>query len=238
MKRKRLACFLLLLVAMTVFVMLGRSVWQPWVQTLRGQQTVASVIAAVGADARQDLRADFARADVAYPPQTLTLLAIKSTDKLELWAKNHAGDNMLIRTYPILAASGVLGPKLREGDRQVPEGIYQISGLNPNSSYHLSMKLNYPNAFDLKHAKAEGRAEPGTNIFIHGKAVSIGCLAMGDMAIEQLFTLVHDVGRDNVQVIITPTDPRIAALQAPENAPAWTADLYHTITAAVEQVAF
>lgn len=223
-----------ILLGVALFALLGRGTWQPWVQTLRGQQTVASVIAEVGEAARQALRDDFVPAGVVYPPQKLTLLAIKSEDKLELWAKNTAGKNTLIRHYPILAASGVAGPKLREGDHQVPEGIYQISGLNPNSSYHLSMKLNYPNAFDLQHAKAEGRTEPGTNIFIHGKAVSIGCLAMGDAAIEQLFTLVHDVGRTNVTVIITPTDPRLAELTMPQNAPNWVSGLHQTITAAVK----
>ncbi len=232
MKKLWFVAALLLLIA-AAFVMFGRGIWHPWVQKWRGQQTVASVIAKLGIAARQDLRADFARADVPYPPQKLTLLAIKTDKQLEIWAPNAGGESVLIRRYPILAASGVAGPKLREGDRQVPEGIYRVSGLNPNSSYHLSMKLNYPNAFDQKHAKAEGRSQPGSNIFIHGKALSIGCLAMGDSAIERLFTLVHDVGKDNVQVIIAPTDPRVAPLQVPKQSPVWTVDLYQTITTAV-----
>lgn len=223
-----------LLLATTIFAVFGRSIWYPWVQIVRGKQTVASVIDAVGSSARQALQVEFARANVAYPPQNLTLLALKSTKQLELWATDSAGENRFIRRYPILAASGVLGPKLREGDRQVPEGIYQISGLNPNSSYHLSMKLNYPNPLDLKHAKAEGRNQPGTNIFIHGKSASIGCLAMGDRVIEQLFTLVHDVGKEHVRVIIAPADPRMAKLQVPQNAPVWVNDLYQRISAAVK----
>jgi len=71
-----------------------------------------------------------------------------------------------VADYRITAASGTAGPKLREGDRQVPEGIYRIVGLNPNSRYHLSMKLDYPNAFDRHQAARDGRARPGSDIFI------------------------------------------------------------------------
>lgn len=202
----------------------------------KGSRSLKSVLKVVGADARRSLRADFARAKVSYPPKSLTLLAIKSTHQLEVWANSKTATPTLIRRYPVLAASGVAGPKQREGDRQVPEGIYRIIGLNPNSSYHLSMKLNYPNAFDLKHARAEGRDQPGSNIFIHGKAVSIGCLAMGDVAIEQLFTLIHDVGQRHVQVIIAPTDPRQQALQTPKNSPTWVSTLYQNITEATRHL--
>ena len=90
------------------------------------------------------------------------------------------------------------------------------------------MKLNYPNEFDLKHAETEGRANPGSNIFIHGKAVSIGCLAMGDEAIEELFVLVHDVGKSNVKVVIAPSDPRESTLD-PSAQPEWVKDLYKII---------
>lgn len=173
------------------------------------------------------MAASFAAAGVAYPPADVTLLAVKESAELEVWA----GSGLIFQrvlTYDIRALSGVAGPKLREGDRQVPEGIYRIEGLNPNSSFHLSMKLNYPNSFDLRQANAEGRTEPGTNIFIHGKASSIGCLAMGDPAIEELFVLAHDVGKGNIKVVIAPTDPRMASLIAPAQ-PSWVAELYRTI---------
>jgi hypothetical protein len=91
------------------------------------------------------------------------------------------------------------------------------------------MKLNYPNDFDLKHTKTEGRDQPGTNIFIHSRAASIGCLAMGDPVIENLFTLVHAVGRTNTQVLISPTDPSINKLVVPAGAPPWTLQLYKNI---------
>lgn len=150
----------------------------------------------------------FKKAKVSYPPKKISLIGIKDKKILELWALDQKNSWQLIHAYPILAASGNLGPKLREGDLQVPEGIYKIIGLNPNSSYHLSMKINYPNEYDWGKAKLENRKQPGSNIFIHGRAISIGCLAIGDRAIEELFTLVKKIGIKNTKVILTPTDMR------------------------------
>ena len=194
---------------------------------LTGKKSVSDVVQIVGEPARKRLKPYFDKANIPYPPNKITLLALKDRAKLELWAETE-NRPVFIRTYPIKALSGHSGPKLREGDRQVPEGIYEIEGLNPNSRFYLSMKLNYPNAFDQRHAKAEGRKEPGTNIFIHGKAASIGCLAMGDSTIEELFILAADIGRTNIKVVVTPTDPRSSKLY-PVNEIAWTADLYEQI---------
>ena len=146
--------------------------------------------------------------------------------RLELWA--FEDDSwVFIRSYLILAASGHAGPKLREGDRQVPEGTYRIESLNPNSSYHLSMKLEYPNDYDLEKARGEGRINLGGDIFIHGKAVSIGCLAIGDEAIEELFCLVGSQWPTEVKVLIAPNDlRRRQAAERSGSAPAWTDELY------------
>ena len=92
------------------------------------------------------------------------------------------------------------------------------------------MKLNYPNAFDLRHAKREGRSNPGSDIFIHGKRLSVGCLAMGDEAIEELFVLVAAVGKNNARVVIAPHDPRNTTLPSSlPNAPPWLPELYGLI---------
>ena len=214
----------------------GRAIWHPVYASVMGVRSVNDVIDRYGNDSRDRMRPSYASAGIAYPPRKVAFIALKNERLMEVWARGE-DQWMQVHTYPITAASGVAGPKLREGDRQVPEGIYDIIGLNPNSSYHLSMKLNYPNAFDLQHAQAEGRDEPGTNIFIHGKAVSIGCLAMGDEAIEELFTLVHDVGRGNVTVVIAPSDPRKHPLIPADKHPAWTADLYDQIAEAIDDIA-
>jgi hypothetical protein len=201
---------------------------------LPGQWTVEDILQAYGAYATRKLKPYFAKAKVSYPPREVTFIALKQEKKLELWARD-SGEFCFIRDYYIQAASGVAGPKLRQGDRQVPEGIYRIAGLNPNSHYHLSMKIDYPNEFDLFHAWQEGRTDPGSDIFIHGKAASIGCLAMGDEAIEELFVLTAQVGAENVKVVIAPHDPRAYSLEAaPVELPEWTPELYSIISREIE----
>lgn len=197
---------------------------------LPGQWTVEDIKQVYGTHVKDKFDYYFAKAQVSYPPRAVVLVALKQEKKLELWARDR-GQFRFIRDYFILAASGEAGPKLRQGDRQVPEGIYRIEGLNPNSHYHLSMKLNYPNDFDLFHAWQDGRTSPGSDIFIHGKSASIGCLAMGDEAIEELFVLAAQVGTENVKVVIAPHDPRVYPLEAySAELPEWTPDLYSNIT--------
>ncbi len=114
------------------------------------------------------------------------LRAFKENRELELWLQNNQRWQ-LFRTYPIAAASGQLGPKLMEGDRQVPEGFYQITNnqLNPASNYHLAMNIGYPNAYDRHHQRT------GSFIMIHGSDVSIGCLAMTDPSIEEIYLIIQ-----------------------------------------------
>lgn len=211
-----------------IFGAFGRGLWHPVYAKTVGQRTVSDIENRYGEQSRARIASNFKQAGIQYPPQKITFLASKDTDLLEVWASN--GTQWApIKTYDIKAASGKLGPKLREGDRQVPEGIYKIIGLNPNSAYHLSMKINYPNKFDLKWASKENRTEPGSNIFIHGNAVSIGCLAMGNSAIEELFIVSNDVGIKNINVIIAPSDPRIKALVPPKGSKPWVHELYQNI---------
>ena len=231
-KKNKSARLLILFAAMIGTLLLyqyGRSLWIPVYLKIIGKRTVAEVVEEYGPRATERVMPHFRAAGVTYPSEKLILLGLKKEKQLEVWAEI-AGQIVFIHSYSIQAASGILGPKLREGDRQVPEGFYRIISLNPNSSYHLSMELNYPNAFDQQHANEEGRDRLGGDIFIHGKAASIGCLAMGDPAIEELFVMVEKVGRSNVSVIITPRDPRQIPLQANSTDPAWTADLYKKIT--------
>lgn len=211
-----------------LFYIHGRAYWHPLYVKVAGARTVSDVAAQYGQESRQRMKPYFEQAGVQYPPKSIALLALKEEAILELWDTS-SNQPVHIHDYPIQALSGVSGPKLREGDRQVPEGIYDIVYLNPNSSYHLSMKLNYPNSFDKKHAKAEGRSQPGTNIFIHGKAVSIGCLAMGDEAAEELFILATDIGYGNIEVAIAPSDPRTETLKPVEGL-TWTEELYNKLT--------
>jgi len=190
-----------------------------------GQNGIADAAAFYAPSAESRLKPAFDQNKMCYPPEKVALLAIKSDKVLELWTKS-LGKWHKIKNYYILAASGNPGPKLRAGDKQVPEGVYRISNLNPNSSFHLSMKLNYPNAFDLYYAEQDGRKNLGSNIHIHGSYFSIGCIAMGDKAIEELFVLSHRVGIDNIKVFIVPTDPRKGKLTPVKGSPDWVSDLY------------
>jgi hypothetical protein len=199
-----------------------------------GQWTMDDILQAYGAFVAGKFNYYFAKAKVSYPPREVIFIALKQEKKLELWARD-SGEFRFIRDYYILAASGVAGPKLRQGDRQVPEGIYRIAELNPNSHYHLSMKLNYPNDFDLFHSGQEGRTDPGSDIFIHGKTASVGCLALGDEAIEELFVLTAQAGIENVKVVIAPHDPRTYPLEADfEKFPEWISELYWIISLEIE----
>lgn len=170
-------------------------------------RTVADVVRELGPAARERLRPHFERAGVAYPPRAATFVVLKGERRFELWAEGAKGAR-LVREYEIQAASGGPGPKLAEGDLQVPEGLYKVLFLNPASSYHLSMKLDYPNAFDRRQAARDRRTRLGGDIFIHGRDVSIGCVALGDPAIEELFVLAHDVGVPRLEAVIVPYDFR------------------------------
>ncbi len=163
-----------------------------------------------------------------YPPKVLWIAVFKQESTLNLYAEEN-NTAALLCTYPIKALSGKRGPKLREGDLQVPEGIYGIEYLNPNSRFHLSFKLGYPNARDKKRAENAGITEPGTDIFIHGKEESKGCVAIGDKAMEELFTLVALTGIHSVRVIIFPNRPDSGSFMPCEICPPDTAELYEEL---------
>jgi murein L,D-transpeptidase YafK len=136
----------------------------------------------------------------------ILIRAFKEEMELEVWARNRdeEGPFQKIWTTTICAASGKPGPKRKEGDRQVPEGMYHVAVFNPNSKFHLSLGLNYPNVSDQLLSDPE---RPGYDIYIHGKCVSVGCLALGDEAIEQLYALAHQCksgGQTHIPVMILP----------------------------------
>jgi len=192
-------------------------------------KTVAERVQQCGPAAHARLQPHFQRAGITYPPQRIALVGLKSERTLQLYAASGSGWKF-IRAYPILGASGGLGPKLREGDRQVPEGIYPIDLLNPNSRHEIAMQIGYPNAFDREQAKHEGRAELGGEIMIHGDHTSIGCLAVGDEASAELFVLTADTGLTNVTVILAPVDFRTRnSVSEINDLPAWTTELYAQI---------
>jgi len=201
----------------------------------RAAATVEGRVAQYGEQVQQRLAPLLNAQSLAYPLCKMMLIGLKDEKILELHLAGTDGVYRLIKRYPILAASGKSGPKLREGDLQVPEGFYAIEFLNANSRYHLSLRVNYPNPEDRQRAKEEGRTNLGGDIMIHGKAASIGCIAIGDPAIEEVFVLAHIVGLENIGVIISPIDFRTRPMSEvnAEN-PKWLKPLYERIKTALE----
>jgi murein L,D-transpeptidase YafK len=196
--------------------------------------TVEERLAEFGAAARARMAPSFAAARIGYPPSRAVLVGLKAERRVELYAAGPRGELRYVRSYRVLAASGSFGPKLRVGDLQVPEGFYRIVSLNPDSRYHVSLRLDYPNARDRRRAEAEGRSDLGGDIMIHGSNVSIGCLALGDPAAEELFALAADMGAPQLSVILSPIDFRRASGATPVRP--WLPDLYGELRAALEQI--
>ncbi|WGD28504.1 murein L,D-transpeptidase [Ancylobacter sp. WKF20] len=119
------------------------------------------------------------------PTSPVVVRIYKEESELEVWKETTSGEYALLKTYPICRWSGELGPKVKEGDRQAPEGFYTITPgqMNPNSQYYLAFDLGFPNAYD----KALGRY--GSNLMVHGDCSSRGCYAMTDEQIQELFVL-------------------------------------------------
>ncbi|MBI5705791.1 MAG: L,D-transpeptidase family protein [Armatimonadetes bacterium] len=166
-----------------------------------------------------------AAAGIAWPPKRFRLVAFKQERELEVWVGGENGTWTHLTTYPILAASGKLGPKRREGDKQVPEGLYALTTLNPQSAYHLSIKLDYPNATDIANSKVP-RKDIGSDIYLHGSNVSIGCIAIGDKPIEQVFAMAKEVPQGKRDILVCPVDFRKQpGFRIPKEA-AWVGEMY------------
>jgi len=191
------------------------------------QQTIASVLRRYGPATRRTFEPICRAQKVAWPPQRIYLLAFKQERRLEVWGANADGPYRRLAVYPIRAASGTLGPKRRQGDTQVPEGFYRLPVLNPNSAYHLSIRVDYPSADDVRHSPVPTN-QMGGDIYVHGSNVSIGCLALGDPAIEEVFCLVAQARRGERRILIAPVDFRDPAAGARLPAPAepWLSERY------------
>lgn len=231
MNRAKLLIFLVIFSVLMVILFPRIKMVEEFVRLkMKGKKTVSDRVAEYGPIVDQRLSSHFQRVNVQYPPSRIVFIALKREMSFEVYANNPSGKFKRICSYPILAASGKLGPKLKEGDRQVPEGIYKIESLNPNSLFHLSMKVNYPNEFDRSIAQKEGRTDLGGDIMIHGNQVSIGCIALGDQASEDLFVLASKTGFDKIKVIISPVDFRVSELPTEiSELPGWTNELYAEI---------
>ena len=131
------------------------------------------------------LQSEFANKNLKWGSPVFIRI-FKESDKLELWVRAKK-EYSLFKAYNACYFSGKLGPKTKEGDNQAPEGFYEVrpKQLNPSSNYHLAFNLGYPNKYDQSHSYS------GSALMVHGNCVSIGCYAMTDERIEEIYTLMQ-----------------------------------------------
>ena len=201
----------------------------PLVNKVKGKETVESRIENIQENVWNRLENNLGLAGYKMDyPKEIILAAFKEERKLQVYSKDYNGIK-LIKEYPFTAFSGQLGPKLKEGDKQIPEGIYKVEYLNPNSSYYLSIKVSYPNAFDKSKTEFTNIREMGGDIFIHGKSATIGCIPIGDEAIEEVFLLAHKAMNNDIKVIISPRDFRVNSNFPEIDKIDWENELYELI---------
>jgi len=157
------------------------------------------------------------------PQAPMFVRVFKEESELEVWKQRDDGRFYHFKTYPICNWSGDLGPKVKQGDKQAPEGFYHVAReqMNPDSKFHLAMNLGYPNAFD----KSQRRT--GEFLMIHGKCKSAGCYAMTDALIEEIYAVARESflgGHDGFQVHAFPfhmTPENMARHASHEAYPFW-----------------
>lgn len=151
------------------------------------------------------IRKQFAAKKLKWPLKSMYVRAFKYDREVEVWVKDELSEPYkLFKTYKICMQSGRMGPKRMEGDYQVPEGFYHINEFNPNSSYHLSLGINYPNGSDKILSDS---LHPGTAIYIHGNCASTGCIPVTDVYIEEIYLMASKAktgGQEFIPVHVFP----------------------------------
>ncbi len=151
------------------------------------------------------LEKQFEAKKLQWPAKYLYIRSFKYDSQLEVWVRNDVKEPFkLFKTYRVCALAGSLGPKRMEGDYQVPEGFYYINEFNPNSTYYLSLGINYPNVSDKILSDS---LRPGSAIYIHGSCVTVGCIPITDEQIDELYILAahaKNQGQDFIPVHIFP----------------------------------
>lgn len=196
-------------------VFLHRPAHSQEANSFRDQQLAFPRVRTAAREKTDALRRMFQEKQLPYPPRAILLRAFKKEAQLELWAQNSASAPLvLVHTYGICATSGVLGPKRKFGDMQVPEGFYELDWFNPQSNFLLSMHISYPNAADRILCS---HANPGGDIFLHGDCVTIGCIPITDDGIKEVYWLaveVHSAGQRHIPIEIFPARLTDAGFQS------------------------
>lgn len=151
-------------------------------------------------DEKEQLVKDyFRKQNLTYEGFRLFIRAFKTEGKVEVWVRENRGETFhLIQTYDFCSTSGTPGPKRKEGDLQVPEGIYHLNHFNPQSRFHLSLGVSYPNASDRI---LSDQTHPGGAIYIHGNCVTVGCIPITDAKISELYVMAVEARNNGQQKI-------------------------------------
>lgn len=208
MKKKQIAIFILLLL----------NIWNAPILYSGFKEQQLNYVRVRGAKDAADaqLRTHFAKQDLIYPPNKLFIRVLKSENVLEVWTQTPDQTYSLAKTYEACAMSGLLGPKQKQGDKQVPEGFYDIATFNPSSQYHLSMKVSYPNRSDRVLSPYNNL---GGDIYVHGECASIGCVSITNPLIQEVYwlcTLARANGQRRIPIHIFParlSDFKLSILQ-------------------------
>ena len=151
------------------------------------------------------LKKQFAAAGLQWPAKQIYIRSFKYDSQMEVWVRNSTSEPFkLFKTYSVCALAGTMGPKRLQGDYQVPEGFYYINEFKPQSNYHMSLGINYPNVSDKIVTQG---TNPGGDIYIHGSCVTVGCIPIQDPQIEELYILAMSAksnGQDFIPVHIFP----------------------------------
>lgn len=229
MKLKVLSIFFIVVIFLVFFLFRNKIIGLFF--SSKEKQTIESIVEKYNPKVKASLQNNFAKNNIESNDFEMAILAFKKEQILEVVVRKNENESWkLLKMYPFTAFSGKIGPKLKNGDKQIPEGIYQMEYLNPNSKYHLSIKVNYPNAFDREKAKLDGRTDLGGDIMIHGKSVTIGCIAVGDKNIEEIFILATKTKNKHFPIIIAPHDFRTNKTFPEIEAISWEKDLYENIS--------
>lgn len=157
-------------------------------------------------DKEEIVKQYFADKNLSMDKFQVFLRAFKKEQILEVWIKEKTKEQYsLLHTYDFCSSSGTLGPKRKEGDLQIPEGVYTINHFNPFSNFYLSLGINYPNESDKI---LSDRTHPGGAIYIHGNCVTIGCIPITDDKIKELYVIAIEArngGQEKIPVHIFPT---------------------------------
>jgi murein L,D-transpeptidase YafK len=173
--------------------------------SFKEKQLQHSRVKAAYEEKEKNIKQYFTDAGLPYKGFSLFIRALKTEKMVEAWVKTSGNNYQLLKTFQFCATSGTPGPKRKEGDLQIPEGIYILNHFNPQSNFHLSLGVNYPNASDRI---LSDKQHPGSAIYIHGNCVTIGCIPITDDKIKELYILAVEAqnnGQQNIPIHIYPS---------------------------------